>query len=151
MNSNIVPAEIVTIETIKDIFKSAYYETKPLVINGEEEMNSTIVDMPIVNIIIQLYAEHQYLLLSTYYVPKEQSLEKLFKVVNYLNRKYLWAKFIVDEEDDDEYGINATFTLNHKGGLNPFRLVDSLRTFHDAVGMAMGENVDAAVENRIEE
>jgi hypothetical protein len=147
MNSNIIPTETVTIETIKDIFKSAYHETKPLVINDEEQMDSTIVDMPIVDIIIQLYAEHQYLLLSTYYVPEEQSLEKLFKVVNYLNRKYLWAKFIVDEEDDDEYGINATFTIKYKGGLNPFRLVDSLRTFHDAVGMAMGENITELLED----
>lgn len=146
MNSNLIPAETVTIETIKDIFRSAYHETKPLIIDDEEQIDSIIVDMSIVDIIIQLNTEYKYLVLTTYYVPEEQSLEKLFQVVNRLNLKYLWAKFIVDEEDD-EYGINTTFTIRYKGGLNPFALVDCLRTFHDAVGMAMSENITELLED----
>jgi hypothetical protein len=146
MNSNLIPSETVTIEMIKDIFRSAYYETKPFMIDGAEQIDSIIIDMSIVDIIIQLNTEYKHLLLSTYYTPQEQSFKKLLRIVNRLNLKYLWAKFIVDKYDE-EYGINATFIIKYKGGLNPFSLVDSLRTFHDAVGMAMSENITELLED----
>lgn len=134
----LISADELTRERIRDIFSTAYYETKPLVVDGEDIENYLIIDMPTVDIILQVDSQYRHISLSAY-IHREEPLSALYQFANHLNRKLLWAKFAVDDEDENDYGLHATQTITYKGGLSPSNLVNIVRLFDEAVNLGMRE------------
>jgi hypothetical protein len=151
MNSNIIPVKTVTLETLKEILTSAYYSTQPYESEDGNESNMIIVEMSHANIFMSLNSNLNMITFSTFFFPDEQSIEKLFWHVNYLNSAYKITKFYIEEFNDGTYVINVNFMMNIKSGLDAFTMVDNLRLFHDIVGLAMAENVGTALEDGIAE
>lgn len=121
----LISADELTLERIRGIFSAAYYETSPLIVDGEQMEDYLKIDMPTADVFLQVNSQYQYITLSTYMGQDERPLSELYQFANHLNKKLLWAKFSVDDGDKNEYGINATQTITYKGGLNPSSLVYS--------------------------
>lgn len=148
MTNKIIPSQDITVDTVKEVFQSAYHTMRPY--NSDPATSHVFtVEFWDIDVSVSVDVTSKTIKMFAFLYPEESSKEALILHANYLNNNYGLAKFMVEEEpydDEGNYYIFADYILNAKTGLDPFILIDTMRIFHDMVALAGRENVAEAEE-----
>ena len=126
----IIAENIVTPETIRDIFRRAYFSTT-LDDDGDVRVET---DDPIV--FVSINANNKLLKYTTVYAFRETtSMEPKLAFVNRMNDELIFCRFSVPEDEPDL--LMADYYLPFGEGVPAFQIVSALRLFARVVPRAI--------------